>query len=133
MVELDRGVFEVHAMRLAPDSNGRAGRLLVSHDLTDRIAQDERQIHQERLAVLGALLVLIGVSFAAEDALAVENADVTTTAVAIHSAADNTIKIAEQANEEAAAKAIEALAKENGQDLDIRLDAHRTMLFAGRK
>jgi hypothetical protein len=88
---------------------------------------------EERLAVLGALLVLIGVSFAAEDALAVENADVTTTAVAIHSAADNTIKIAEQANEEAAAKAIEALAKENGQDLDIRLDAHRTMLFAGRK
>ena len=88
---------------------------------------------EERLAVLGALLVLIGVSFAAEDALAVDNADVTTTTVDILCAADNTIEIAEQANEEAAAKAIEALAKENGQDLDIRLDDHRTGLIAGRK
>jgi hypothetical protein len=88
---------------------------------------------EERLAVLGALLVLIGVSFAAEDALAVDNADVTTTAVDILSVADNTIEIAEKANEEAAAKAIEALAKENGQDLDIRLDDHRTMPVAGRK
>ena len=59
VVELDRGVFEVHAVRLAPDSNGRAGRLLVSHDLTDRIAQDERQIHQERLAVLGEVAAVM--------------------------------------------------------------------------
>ncbi|MEE8467274.1 MAG: HAMP domain-containing protein, partial [Planctomycetota bacterium] len=53
VVEIDGGVFEIHAARLAPDADGRSGRVLVSRDLTDRVAQDERHIHQERLAVLG--------------------------------------------------------------------------------
>ena len=41
---------------------------------------------EERLALLGVLLVLIGVSSAAEEALAAETAEVTTTAVAIQQA-----------------------------------------------
>ena len=87
---------------------------------------------EERLALLGVLLVLIGVSSAAEEALAAETAEVTTTAVAIHEAADDTLEIAEQANAEAAAKAAAALAKENGLDLDIRLSDHTSVLIAGR-
>ena len=87
---------------------------------------------EERLAILGALLVLLGVSFAAEDALAMECDDVTTTAVAIHKAADNTIEMAEQANAEAARKAVEALAIENGLALDIRLEDHKSTMVAGR-
>ena len=87
---------------------------------------------EERLALLGVLLVLIGVSSAAEEALAAETAEVMTTAVAIHDAADDTLEIAEQANAEAAARAAEALAKENGLDLDIRLSDHSSLLIAGR-
>ena len=87
---------------------------------------------EERLALLGVLLVLIGVSSAAEEALAAETAEVTTTAVAIHEAADDTLEIAEQANAEAAAKAAAALAKENGLDLDIRFNDHKSVLIAGR-
>ena len=85
---------------------------------------------EERLALVGALIVLIGVSFAAEDALAEETADTTTMAVATHEAAENTIEIAEEANEDAAAKAIESLSLENGIDLDIRLDDHISVLVA---
>ena len=87
---------------------------------------------EERLALLGVLLVLIGVSSAAEEALAAETAEVTTTAVAIHEAADDTLEIAEQANAEAAANAAAALAKEIGADLDIRFNDHTSVLIAGR-
>ena len=85
---------------------------------------------EERLALVGALIVLIGVSFAAEDALAEETVDTTTAAIAMHEAAENTIEIAEAANEDAAAKAIEALALEAITDLDIRLDDHTSVLVA---
>lgn len=59
VVEIGGGVFEIHAMRLAPDAQGQSGRVLVSRDISDRIAQDERQIHQERLAVLGEVAAVM--------------------------------------------------------------------------
>jgi signal transduction histidine kinase len=59
VVEIDGGVFEIHAARLAPGDDGRAGRVLVSRDITGRVAQDERQMHQERLAVLGEVAAVM--------------------------------------------------------------------------
>ena len=59
VMEIDGGVFEIHAASLAPDADGRCGRVLVSRDLSDRVAQDERQIHQERLAVLGEVAAVM--------------------------------------------------------------------------
>ena len=87
---------------------------------------------EERLALLAVMFVLIGVSSAAEEALAADAPDVETTAVEIHDAADDTLEIAEQANAEAAARAATALAKENGLDLDIRFSDHSSVLIAGR-
>jgi signal transduction histidine kinase len=52
IIDAGRSVLEVHATRL-PGDRGAAGRVLVSRDITDRVAQDERHIHQERLAVIG--------------------------------------------------------------------------------
>ena len=88
---------------------------------------------EERLGLLGALIVLIGVSSAAGEALAAESADLTTTAIAIHEAAEDTLEIAEQANAEAAAKAAATLAIENGLDLDIRLDDRTSIVLAGHE
>ena len=88
---------------------------------------------EERLGLLGALIVLIGVSSAAGEALAAETADLTTTAIAIHEAAEDTLEIAEQANAEAAAKAAATLAIENGLDLDIRFDDRTSVLVAGQE
>lgn len=59
VVETERGVFEVHATNLRSGPGGDAGRVLVSRDLTDRVAQDEQQIHQERLAVLGEVAAVM--------------------------------------------------------------------------
>jgi len=58
-LELDGGVYEVHATRLPSDEDGRAGRVLIAFDLSDRIEHDERQIHQERLAVLGEVAAVM--------------------------------------------------------------------------
>jgi signal transduction histidine kinase len=52
LIDAGRSVLEVHATCL-PGDRGSAGRVLVSRDITDRVVQDERQIHQERLAVIG--------------------------------------------------------------------------------
>ena len=83
------------------------------------------------LAVMGAVIVLIGVSFAADDALAEETADVTTTDVAIHDAAGDTLNGAETANAEIASRAAESLALENWVDLDIRIEDRTSTLIAG--
>ncbi len=88
---------------------------------------------EERLALVGAMIVLIGVSFAAEDALAEQNATVTTTAVAIHKAAANTLEIAREANKQAAASANESLQLTNWIDLDIRLEDRSSTLVAGKQ
>lgn len=87
---------------------------------------------EERLALIGALVVLLGVSMAAEDALA-DDAEITTTAIAIHEAAEDTLETARMANREAAADAAESLALENWIDLDFRLEDHTSTLIAGRE
>ena len=83
------------------------------------------------LALLGAMVVIIGVSFAAESALAKESAHVTATA--IQDVADNTLQGAKQANHEAASRAAKSLASENWIDLDIRFDDRTSVLIAGKK
>ena len=85
------------------------------------------------LAVLGAMIVMIGVSFAAESALAKESAHVTATAEVIKDVADNTLQGAKQANHEAASQAARSLASENWIDLDIRFGDRTSMLIAGKK
>ena len=88
---------------------------------------------ENNLALIGALIVLVGVSFAAEDALGFETADVTTTATAIHDVADSTTSSAAQATADAAALAAKSLARENWIDLDIKLEDHRSTLVADKK
>ena len=86
---------------------------------------------EERLALVGALIVLFGVSMAAEEALA-DDVEITSTAIAIHEAAKDTLASARAANAEAAARAAESLAAKNWSDLDIRLEDHTYIAIAGR-
>lgn len=88
---------------------------------------------ENNLAVIAALIVLVGVSFAAEDALGLENADVTTTAVAIHKAGDNTLSSAAKANSDAAEEAAKSLALQNWIALDIKLQDRTSTLVADSK
>jgi hypothetical protein len=85
------------------------------------------------LALLGAMIVIIGVSFAAESALAKESAHVTANAEAIQDVANHTLQGAKQANHEAASQAAKSLASENWIDLDIRFDDRTSVLVAGKK
>ena len=85
------------------------------------------------LALVGALIVFIGVSFAAESALAKESTDVTAPAMTALNAADDTLRDAEQANSEAARQAARSLALENWVDLDIKFDDRTSTLTAGEK
>ena len=85
------------------------------------------------LALVGAIVVLIGVSFAADNALAEENTDIATEAVAIQKATDNTLNSAEKANTETAAAAAASLALENWIELDIQLDGRTSELMARGK
>lgn len=59
VVDIGNRSFEIHATSLPPDTRGRVGRVLVSRDITDRVTQDEREIHQERLAVLGEVAAVM--------------------------------------------------------------------------
>ena len=88
---------------------------------------------ENNLAVIAALIVLVGVSFAAEDALGLETADVTTTAVAIHNAGDNTLSSAAKANSDAAEEAAQSLALQNWIALDIKLQDRTSTLIADSK
>ncbi len=88
---------------------------------------------EDRLALLGAVIVLVGVTIAAGDALAADDADVTVTAVAIHRAGTETLADAEKANHDAAAQAAASLAVKNWVDLDIRLDDRTSRKVAGRR
>ena len=85
---------------------------------------------EDRLAAIGALVVLFGVSMAAEDALG-DDAGISSTAIAIHEAASGTLEAARAANAEAAEQAAESVALENWIDLDIRLGDHTSTLIAG--
>ena len=88
---------------------------------------------ENNLALAGALIVLVGVLFAAEDALGFETANVTTTAIAIHDIADSTTSGAAKANADAAAQAARSLATKNGIDLDIKLEDRTSKLIAAKK
>jgi signal transduction histidine kinase len=59
VIEIEGGVYEVRSTRFASADGGRTGRVLVSRDVTDRVAQDEREIHHERLAVLGEVAAVM--------------------------------------------------------------------------
>lgn len=59
VIEIEGGVYEVRSTRLASEGRGAGGRVLVSRDISDRIVQDEREIHQERLAVLGEVAAVM--------------------------------------------------------------------------
>jgi hypothetical protein len=87
---------------------------------------------EDRLAAIGALVVLFGVSMAAEDALG-DDTGISSTAIAIHEAATGTLESARAANTEAAEQAAESVALENSIDLDIRLEDHSSTLTAGRE
>ena len=73
------------------------------------------------LALFGAIIIIVGVMFAASSALAEERPTVVTTAIAIHDAAFSSVDKAETATLEAAAAASEQLARDIRLDLDIRL------------
>jgi signal transduction histidine kinase len=59
VVDVGGRVLEIHATPLPPGQDGRRGRVLLARDITDRVAQDERQIHQERLSVLGEVAAVM--------------------------------------------------------------------------
>ncbi len=59
VLDVEGRVLEVHAAPLPPDATGRRGRVLVARDITERLAADERQIHQERLSVLGEVAAVV--------------------------------------------------------------------------
>ena len=58
-VDLSGRTFEIHTTPLQPDAQGERGRVLVSREVTDRIQQDERQIHNERLSLLGEVAAVV--------------------------------------------------------------------------
>ncbi|MCE9638079.1 MAG: HAMP domain-containing protein [Planctomycetes bacterium] len=51
--------YEVSTTPLPPQSDGHRGRVLVARDITDRVAQDEHEMHQERLSVLGEVAAVM--------------------------------------------------------------------------
>ena len=82
------------------------------------------------LAVLGALVVMLGVTAAAGSALAVESDQVTSTAVAVHDAGDNTVVDAGKANKETAERAVRALELSTLIELDIAITDRTSVLVA---
>jgi signal transduction histidine kinase len=53
-------VLEVRSTALpSAGRSGSAGRVLVSRDITERVAQEARQTHQERLAVVGEVAAVV--------------------------------------------------------------------------
>ena len=51
-------IYEVNSAILS-DEDGRAGKVLVARDITERILMSERQMHQEQLAVLGKTAAVV--------------------------------------------------------------------------
>ena len=88
---------------------------------------------ENRLAYVGALIVLIGVTWAAGSAFGAEPTDFATAAAAESDAMDETITGARKAMTEAAAKAAEALKAENKFDLDNQLNDLTSTLMANLK
>jgi len=88
---------------------------------------------ENTLVLVGALVVLVGVSFAAEEALGFETANATTDTVAIRDITTSTTSGAAEANAEAAAQAAESLALQNWVNLDIKLEDRTSTLVADKK
>ena len=86
---------------------------------------------EDVLAVAGAIVVLLGVGFAATTALADEAEGVAATAVAIHTAGDASAARGREANGDAAAESVEALRADTALDLDIQFSDHTSTLIAG--
>ena len=82
------------------------------------------------LALLAALVVLIGVSSAATSAFAAEPE---TAAIAARDAGDVTVKAAAKANKRSAADAARSIARDNLVSLDIELEDRISTLVAGTK
>ena len=98
-----------------------------------RLSRDIAMKHgnfENGLAVLGALIVLLGVSAAAGSALAADHDEVTATAVAIHEAQNATLAAADEANALAADIAVNSLALTNLVDLDIELEDRTSTLVS---
>ena len=85
---------------------------------------------ENKLAMLAALIVLIGVSWAAGSALAAEPANQIAVEMTERAATDETIIGARKAVAEAAAEAAEALKVENAFDLDNQLSDITSTLIA---
>lgn len=88
---------------------------------------------ENKLALLAALIVLIGVSAAAGSALAAEPANKAAAVVTERGDTDETIVDARKAMAEAAAEAAEALKAENTFDLDNQLSGITSTLIAANK
>ncbi len=58
-LEHEGRVYEVHATPLPSAAGAGGGHLCVSRDITARIAEGERQSHQERMAVLGEVAAVM--------------------------------------------------------------------------
>jgi signal transduction histidine kinase len=59
MLEFDDRIFDIHATPLPLGNSGSFGRILSARDITLRVARDEREIHQERLVVLGEVAAVM--------------------------------------------------------------------------
>ena len=59
MIDLGKDVYEVHVAPLRPDEHGRRGRVLLAREVTERVAHEEKQIHQERLTALGEVAAVM--------------------------------------------------------------------------
>jgi len=88
---------------------------------------------ENRLAWIGALIVLVGVSFAAGSAFAAETANTAGTVAVERPATDETIAGAKKAMIDAAADAAKSLQAENALDLDIHVNDLSSTLIARAK
>jgi len=59
ILEFNERVFDIHATPLPLGDTGKFGRILLARDITLRVARDEREIHQERLVVLGEVAAVM--------------------------------------------------------------------------
>lgn len=84
------------------------------------------------LALIGAVLVLVGVTIAANTALAEEAKSARLPAVATKNLSDEGKATAEKANREAADDAADSIALDNKVDLEIRL-LDRTSTVVSRR
>ena len=82
------------------------------------------------LAVLGALVVILGVSAAAGTALAADAELVTTTAMAVHDAGEVARETAAEAQNETAERAIKVLELSNTIELEMSIGDRTLMLVA---